>query len=74
MARTAGLPGQGQTGLRRRELNYPTLHGVVVRRAYAAEHPEVLDAFLLPTLWEDSVRTGESGGTDGSRHGGMRRR
>jgi NitT/TauT family transport system substrate-binding protein len=32
------------------ELNYPTLHGVVVRRAYAAEHPEVLDAFLLAQL------------------------
>lgn len=32
------------------ELNYPTLHGVVVRRAYAAEHPEVLDAFLHAQL------------------------
>jgi NitT/TauT family transport system substrate-binding protein len=32
------------------ELNYPTLHGVVVRRAYAAEHPEVLDAFLQAQL------------------------
>lgn len=31
-------------------LNYPTLHGVVVRRAYAAEHPEVLDAFLQAQL------------------------
>ncbi|OBG05363.1 ABC transporter substrate-binding protein [Mycolicibacter sinensis] len=28
------------------ELNYPTLHGVVVRRAYAQNHPEVLGAFL----------------------------
>jgi NitT/TauT family transport system substrate-binding protein len=32
------------------ELNYPTLHGVVVRRAYAATHPEVLDAFLQAQL------------------------
>ncbi|OBG21679.1 ABC transporter substrate-binding protein [Mycolicibacterium celeriflavum] len=32
------------------EGNYPTLHGVVVRRAYAAEHPEVLDAFLQAQL------------------------
>jgi NitT/TauT family transport system substrate-binding protein len=32
------------------ELNYPTLHGVVVRRVYAAEHPEVLDAFLQAQL------------------------
>ncbi|MBP1821141.1 ABC transporter substrate-binding protein [Mycobacterium sp. OAE908] len=32
------------------ELNYPTLHGVVVRRAYATEHPEVLDAFLQAQL------------------------
>ncbi|MCV7222657.1 ABC transporter substrate-binding protein [Mycolicibacterium elephantis] len=32
------------------ERNYPTLHGVVVRRAYAAEHPEVLDAFLQAQL------------------------
>jgi sulfonate transport system substrate-binding protein len=32
------------------ELNYPTLHGVVVRRAYADEHPEVLDAFLQAQL------------------------
>lgn len=32
------------------ELNYPTLHGVVVRRAYAAQHPEVLDAFLQAQL------------------------
>src|SRR6185437_7260907 len=32
------------------ELNYPTLHGVVVRRAYAAEHPDVLDAFLQAQL------------------------
>jgi NitT/TauT family transport system substrate-binding protein len=32
------------------ELDYPTLHGVVVRRAYAAEHPEVLDAFLAAQL------------------------
>lgn len=31
-------------------LNYPTLHGVVVRRAYATEHPEVLDAFLQAQL------------------------
>ncbi|MBB5140178.1 NitT/TauT family transport system substrate-binding protein [Thermocatellispora tengchongensis] len=27
-------------------LGVPTFHGVVVRRAYAAEHPEVVDAFL----------------------------
>jgi NitT/TauT family transport system substrate-binding protein len=32
------------------ELNYPTLHGVVVRRAYATDHPEVLDAFLQAQL------------------------
>ncbi|OBB00742.1 ABC transporter substrate-binding protein [Mycolicibacterium fortuitum] len=32
------------------ELNYPTLHGVVVRRAYAADHPEVLGAFLQAQL------------------------
>lgn len=28
------------------ELGVPTLHGVVVRQAYAEEHPQVLDAFL----------------------------
>jgi NitT/TauT family transport system substrate-binding protein len=28
------------------EGNYPTFHGVVVRRDYASHHPEVLDAFL----------------------------
>ncbi|MEV7009975.1 ABC transporter substrate-binding protein [Streptosporangium sp. NPDC051022] len=27
-------------------LNVPTFHGVVLRRAYAKEHPEVVDAFL----------------------------
>lgn len=32
------------------EGDYPTLHGVVVRRAYAGEHPEVLDAFLQAQL------------------------
>ncbi|MGB3333184.1 MAG: ABC transporter substrate-binding protein [Mycobacterium sp.] len=32
------------------ELNYPTLHGVVVRRSYARAHPEVLDAFLQAQL------------------------
>jgi NitT/TauT family transport system substrate-binding protein len=32
------------------ELNYPTLHGVVARRAYAAAHPEVLDAVLQAQL------------------------
>jgi NitT/TauT family transport system substrate-binding protein len=32
------------------ELNLPTLHGVVVRRAYAATHPEVLAAFLQAQL------------------------
>lgn len=31
-------------------LNYPTWHGVVVRRAYASAHPEVLDAFLQAQL------------------------
>ena len=35
------------------ELNYPTLHGVVVRRAYATTHPEVLDAFLQAQLDAD---------------------
>jgi NitT/TauT family transport system substrate-binding protein len=28
------------------EGDYPTFHGVVVRRDYAGQHPEVLDAFL----------------------------
>ncbi|WP_405487925.1 ABC transporter substrate-binding protein [Nocardia sp. NBC_00511] len=28
------------------ELNVPTFHGVVTRRDYAKQHPEVLDAFL----------------------------
>lgn len=32
------------------ELNYPTLHGVVVRRSYATAHPEVLNAFLQAQL------------------------
>jgi NitT/TauT family transport system substrate-binding protein len=32
------------------ELDYPTLHGVVVRQDYAAQHPEVLDAFLQSQL------------------------
>jgi NitT/TauT family transport system substrate-binding protein len=32
------------------ELNLPTLHGVVVRRSYAAAHPEVLGAFLQAQL------------------------
>lgn len=32
------------------ELDYPTLHGVVVRRAYAQQHPEVLQAFLQAQL------------------------
>jgi NitT/TauT family transport system substrate-binding protein len=32
------------------ELNVPTLHGVVVRRSYAATHPEVLAAFLQAQL------------------------
>ncbi|MDR3663006.1 MAG: ABC transporter substrate-binding protein [Mycobacterium sp.] len=32
------------------ELNYPTWHGVVARRAYAAAHPEVLDALLQAQL------------------------
>ena len=32
------------------ELGVPTLHGVVVRSAYADEHPEVLDAFLRAQL------------------------
>jgi NitT/TauT family transport system substrate-binding protein len=32
------------------ELKLPTLHGVVVRRAYAAGHPEVLAAFLQAQL------------------------
>jgi NitT/TauT family transport system substrate-binding protein len=32
------------------ELNLPTLHGVVVRRTYAATHPEVLAAFLQAQL------------------------
>ncbi|WP_040796152.1 ABC transporter substrate-binding protein [Nocardia higoensis] len=32
------------------ELDYPTFHGVVARRAYSAEHPEVLQAFLAAQL------------------------
>ena len=32
------------------EGNYPTFHGVVVRRDYASKHPEVLDAFLQSQL------------------------
>lgn len=32
------------------ELNFPTLHGVVVRNKLAAEQPEVLDAFLKAQL------------------------
>lgn len=32
------------------ELNVPTFHGVVVRRDYARQHPEVLDAFLQAQL------------------------
>ncbi|MFL1429917.1 MULTISPECIES: ABC transporter substrate-binding protein [unclassified Nocardiopsis] len=32
------------------ELGVPTLHGVVVRDAFAAEHPEVVQAFLLAQL------------------------
>ncbi|MFJ9364052.1 ABC transporter substrate-binding protein [Nocardia sp. NPDC101769] len=32
------------------ELNVPTFHGVVARRDYAAQHPEVLDAFLQAQL------------------------
>jgi NitT/TauT family transport system substrate-binding protein len=30
------------------EGDYPTFHGVVVRRDYAGQHPEVVDAFLRP--------------------------
>ncbi|MGL5441055.1 MAG: ABC transporter substrate-binding protein, partial [[Mycobacterium] stephanolepidis] len=32
------------------ELNVPTFHGVVVRRDYVKQHPEVLDAFLQAQL------------------------
>lgn len=32
------------------ELNVPTFHGVVARKAYAADHPEVVDAFLQAQL------------------------
>ncbi|MCG5432858.1 ABC transporter substrate-binding protein [Mycobacterium sp. MYCO198283] len=32
------------------EGDYPTFHGVVVRRDYAGQHPEVLDAFLQAQL------------------------
>ncbi|MDT5340685.1 MAG: sulfonate transport system substrate-binding protein [Mycobacterium sp.] len=32
------------------EGKYPTFHGVVVRRDYAGQHPEVLDAFLQAQL------------------------
>jgi NitT/TauT family transport system substrate-binding protein len=32
------------------EGDYPTFHGVVVRRDYARQHPEVLDAFLQAQL------------------------
>lgn len=42
--------GKGRLVYDGAELNYPTMHGVVVRRAYAAEHPEVLEAFLQAQL------------------------
>ncbi|OBK71895.1 ABC transporter substrate-binding protein [Mycobacterium sp. 1274761.0] len=32
------------------EGNYPTWHGVVIRRDYAKQHPEVVDAFLQAQL------------------------
>lgn len=32
------------------ELGVPTFHGVVARKSYSAEHPEVLDAFLRAQL------------------------
>lgn len=32
------------------ELNVPTFHGVVARRDYSSQHPEVLDAFLQAQL------------------------
>jgi NitT/TauT family transport system substrate-binding protein len=32
------------------EADYPTFHGVVARRDYAKQHPEVLDAFLQAQL------------------------
>jgi NitT/TauT family transport system substrate-binding protein len=32
------------------ELNVPTFHGVVARRDYVSQHPEVLDAFLQAQL------------------------
>ena len=32
------------------EGDYPTFHGVVVRRTYAGQHPEVLEAFLQAQL------------------------
>ncbi|UNB51487.1 ABC transporter substrate-binding protein [Mycolicibacterium sp. YH-1] len=32
------------------EGDYPTFHGVVIRRDYAGQHPEVLDAFLQAQL------------------------
>ncbi|MFZ2241369.1 MAG: ABC transporter substrate-binding protein, partial [Gordonia amarae] len=32
------------------ELGVPTFHGVVARRAYAADHPEVIEAFLAAQL------------------------
>jgi NitT/TauT family transport system substrate-binding protein len=32
------------------EGDYPTFHGVVIRRDYASQHPEVLDAFLQAQL------------------------
>ncbi|WP_435590673.1 ABC transporter substrate-binding protein [Nocardia sp. bgisy118] len=32
------------------ELNVPTFHGVVARRSYTADHPEVLQAFLAAQL------------------------
>ncbi|WP_068054478.1 ABC transporter substrate-binding protein [Nocardia xishanensis] len=32
------------------ELDVPTFHGVVARRSYAADHPEVLQAFLAAQL------------------------
>lgn len=42
--------GKGRLLFDGAELNVPTLHGVVVRRSYAAAHPEVLAAFLQAQL------------------------
>jgi NitT/TauT family transport system substrate-binding protein len=54
----SSLPGRGLLVFQNKakllydgaELGVPTFHGVVARRSYAADHPEVLQAFLAAQL------------------------